>query len=285
MKKGRSDSAMLAVVLTLFGASVGFLQWRIAARVTEQAAVKRTVRYPYVSDLKIASELQPLLYTHSIGSIVGTFKKFDADTMCSTAHAVVFDNDCPLSNDERLSLLLALATSVSYNRNLQDRVFAILAEYDRKHGIEPLLLTTTRSEYAAITVDLIAWAQRKKTDLARNWMQDAFKFAIDQGDAQVLESLYMRGVRLTPEQASECLWYIVRNDKKPDLIPFFAKWGKADMNYVSSSGRSLIAEAIAHQNQEMARMLLAEGARMPLRFVRPELAHLGRLPSPFKGLS
>lgn len=282
MKKGRSDSAMLAAVLILFGASVGFLQWRIARRGTQQAAVKRTVRFPYVSDLKIASELQPLLYTRSIGSIVGTFKKFDPDTMCSTAHAVVFDNDCPLSNEERLSLLLALAISVSYNRNLQDRIFAILAEYDRKHSMEPLLLATISSEHAAIAADLIAWAQRKKTDLARTWVQDAFKVAIDQGDAQLLESLYMRGVRLTPEQASEYLWYIVRNDKDPDLVPFFSKWGKADVNYVSSTGRSLIAEAIAHKNHSMAHMLLAEGAKAPLRLARSELAHLGRLPSPFK---
>jgi hypothetical protein len=282
MKKGRSDSAKLAIVLTLFGASVGFLQWRIATRVTEQAAVKRTVRFPYVSDLKLASELQPLLYTRSIGSIVGTFKKFDPDTMCSMAHAVVFDNDCPLSNEERLSLLLALSVSVSYNRNLQDRIFSILAEYDRKHGIEPLLLATIRGEHAAVAVDLIAWAQRKRADLARSWMQDAFKVAIDQGNPHMLESLYMRGVRLTPEQASECLWYIVKNDKNPDLVPFFAKWGKADLNYSGSGGRSLVAEAAAHQNHEMAHVLLAEGARMPLRLARPELAHMARVPSPFK---
>ena len=143
--------------------------------------------------------------------------------------------------------------------------FSILADYHKRRGIEPLLLATVRGEHAAVAVDLLTWAQKKSSQLANDWVQQVFKVAIDQNDMQALEALYMRGIRLSPEQATECLMYIVHNDKDPKLVPFFVKWGKADINYVNTAGRSLVAEAVIRNNPLVAQALVAEGAIPPSR--------------------
>lgn len=261
MEKGRSDIALLLTVLVLFSASIGFLHGSKTVR-------KDTVRsYTHPLDEVRRSQalnyLQPLLIARAPGVLAQTLQGVSLERTEELARIIIKDNKSPLSRDEKVVFILALAHAFTLDQYAQYKLFNLLRLL--KKGTPPLVIAA-QSEYVAEIPVLTGWIRSK--NIIEFAPEQALTYAVDTNNIDAFMNLIKYGVPLNSTVATQLLTLVVEQNRDVRFVSFLVDHG-ADVNVVENK-RTLLMIAVEQNNKAMVQTLLNSGAQVGIVIV-PEI--------------
>jgi ankyrin repeat protein len=176
---------------------------------------------------------------------------------------LIMEQKSPLTSDDKLELLFALAAKYPKNDSILFPIFDRIDIYENLRKNEPVLYIAAHRGYATILPYLVKWAQGFKkrhagyTHLSiEHLIINSLRYAVEQNDTENLEIMLSHGVPITQQEASELLWTVVKDNKDPGFVGILLKNG-ADINYVED-GYSPLIKAVENKNFNMVRTLILE---------------------------
>lgn len=263
MEKGQSDITLLLTVLVLFSASIGFLH----GTKTIRKDTTRSYTHPLdeVRRSQALNYLRPLLIARTPGVIAQTLQGVSIGRTKDLARAIIKDNGSPLTIDEKIVLILALAHSFAHDPYAQYTLFNLLLLNKIKNGTPPLIIAA-RSEYATIIPALTSWIRDE--NIVKFAPEQALSYAITSDDLVALITLIKYGVPLNSTLATQLLAQTVQQNKDVRFVPFLVDHG-ANVNHVENK-RTLLMYAVEQNNKNMVQTLLNSGAQVNV-VIAPEV--------------
>jgi ankyrin repeat protein len=257
MEKGRSDITLLLTVLVLFSASIGFLHGTKAIR----KDTVRTYTHPLdeVRRSQALNYLRPLLIARAPSVIAQTLQGVSLARTEELVRAIIKDTASPLNRDEKVLLVLALASALPHDRYAQYRLFNLLRINKIKKGTPPLIIAA-HGQYAAIIPVLAGWIRDK--NIVDFSPEQALTYAVNENDIEALVTLVKYGVSLHATLATQLLTLVVQQNKDVRFVAFLIDH-KADVNYVENK-RTLLMYAVQQNNKKMVQTLLNSGAQVDI---------------------
>jgi len=202
--------------------------------------------------------LQSLLYSNSVEKIIDFLQNFPDDVSYGIVRRIVNDSHSVLNVVDKQILILALAEKFSHDVNLRNKILDLLLSFKGKLDGGELLLEVIKRGYGEHLPFLIEWMG--KNELLNPGLKKAKKRMvaklIDSDDKDVLYKLKEYKVGVSPKEAQSFLWYVIENNKAPELITFFVGYG-ADLNGIKD-GHTLVTKATENGNLEMVQALVGE---------------------------
>ncbi len=262
----------MLTILVVFSVSVGILHGR---KKNKTLATHIDVHNTSLQGVETLSSdeaydyLHSLLFSGNIDRLAETMVQFHFSILAELLEKIIVGEDLPLTNEEKLSLLLATAMQLQGKKGVQFIVFDFLLMHQDMQVNQPVLLVAARGRYADVIPVLISWLkERQKNEQYKKYKEflasmvpKALQGAVDENDVTALDVMIGKKVRLEPEQATTLLWRVVVMEKKDTaFVPFLVQRGRADINFVGDGERTLLIKATEKNDSKMVRALLEEGA-------------------------
>jgi hypothetical protein len=264
MKHQQSDIQFLVTVFSLFIMSVALLHITKGSKAADvkQHAIENQNQEVTLSTQDILDAIQPYIASHSIITLAKFLTQFSIQQLIDVVTNLI-RTDAPLSSQEKIQLILTLASSYSDNISTQTALFDLLVQMRNYFEQIPILLIAAQSENPAIIDALKTWAQQHNSQfineqLLTEWTDQALDHAIVTNDLAGLEILYSHGIRPTVKKASALLSQVAQENRDPALVPFLERSG-ADVNIIANN-RTPLMYAVENRNKAMAQALLQAGA-------------------------
>ena len=273
MVNERPDVHLMLTILVVFSVSVGILHGR---KKNKTLATHIDVHNTSLQGVETLSSdeaydyLHSLLFSGNIDRLAETMVQFHFSILAELLEKIIVGEDLPLTNEEKLSLLLATAMQLQGKKGVQFIVFDFLLMHQDMQVNQPVLLVAARGRYADVIPVLISWLkERQKNEQYKKYEEflvsmvpEALKGAVDENNVTALDVMIGKKVRLESEQASTLLWNVVVDKKDTALVPFLVRRGRADINFVGDGERTLLIKATENNDPKMVRVLLEEGAEV-----------------------
>jgi hypothetical protein len=220
------------------------------------------------SDQELFEQLAPILASRSVER-VGAFLKNDAiglDQRVSLLSSIVSNLTYGFSHDDAMQLVLDVANMYEPNSAEQERIFDVLLQHRSLFKKTSPLFIAVKHDYTKTYLPLLAWSYKNieqypdiKTDLATLKLR-ALHLAVDMGDAEVLQKINIFTQGVSPDEATELVWYIVTSGNHPELLPVIITL-KPDINQVNGKKTPLI-EAVDRSHRAVVEQLIALGVEI-----------------------
>jgi len=271
MANERPDVHLMLTILVVFSVSVGILHGRKKNKTLSTHIDVHNTSLQGVETLspdEAYDYLHSLLFSGNVDRLAQTIVQFHSSILVELLEKIIVGEDLPLTNEEKLSLLLAIAMQLQGKKGVQFTVFDLLLMHQDIQVNQPVLLVAARSRYADVIPVLISWIkERQKNEQYKKYKKflvsmvpKALESAVDENNVTALDVMIGKKVRLEPKQASKLLWSVVVNKKDTAFVPFLVQRGRADINFVGDGKRTLLIKATENNDPDMVRVLLEEGA-------------------------
>jgi hypothetical protein len=208
---------------------------------------------------QVYSQLIPLLISHNIDLIIKVINQGSYRFASELVEKIIKDPCYSLSSEEKVNLLFGIILNYSGKKSMQYRLLDILKECPEMYNDSSVLLAIMRSNYSDSLFTLYRWIKDNDyTDEWNEFIYNALRIAIDQEDYRVVENMFSKKIRVSAEKSSQLLSYIVEHNKSTCFIPLLVRH-HADINSIHNN-KTLLMQAVEHNNTEMIQVLLDEGA-------------------------
>ncbi len=208
--------------------------------------------------------MDSLLASHNVGLIIKVINQCMHQFTIELVEKIIKDERYFFSPEEKMNIIFGTASYCGAKKNMHHRLLDFLLEYPQLQLKTPILLVFMRSAYADSLPLFINWCkERQKTGNKKNmlssFIEQACLVAIEQNDYRIIEKMFNKKIRISAAKASQLLWVAVEKNKSSNFVSILVKYGQADVNYVEQ-GKTLLMEAVEHNNKAMVQALLDEGA-------------------------
>lgn len=200
-----------------------------------------------LSDQEFLTELAPMLAARSVER-VADFLKNDAIGLpqrLTLLDAVISDVSYGFSHVDAVQLVLDVANSYQAGSAEQEQVFGVLLKHPVLLKKTSPLFIAIAHEYSRTYIPLLAWSLKQaatqpavQADLKELKMR-ALKYAVETGNAGVLQKIYDFAHGVTPDEATELVWHIAQTGDHPELLSLLVRYG-ADINQARGKATPLI---------------------------------------------
>ena len=202
--------------------------------------------------------LHSLLYSNSVEKIIDFIQNFPNDVSYGIVKRIINDPNSVLSVIDKEILILALAEKLSDDINLRNKTLDLLLDFKEKLDGGRLLLQVIRRGYGGHLPFLIEWM--KKNVLLNPGLKDAktrmIEKLIDSDAINALYKLKEYKVAISPKEAQMFLWYVVENNRDPQLVSFFVDYG-ADLHSIKDK-HTLVTKATENNSLSIVQELVSE---------------------------
>ncbi len=202
--------------------------------------------------------LSPLIASQSVEKIAESMEYMSVDKARDIARVIIQDKQSLLSAEEQQVLLFALALHYP-DAQAQYTLFNLMIKYPHLLQGKTLLLVAAHNNYGKVIPALLRWSKQiadkpKIPQQLQNLDTQALDQAVVNNNLKALKVLYNNGVSIKADKASELLWNVVHNNKKPGFVAFLVERG-ADLHY-TSNGYTLLMKATENNNVAMVKALI-----------------------------
>jgi|GEM_PF-3429788 len=281
MKRNGLDIFLFLAILLLSGVVIGLMHGIKKKDVEEkkhsfEAVSNATQETIFFED--IIQSLQLLLDSRNIGMLASAIHQFNSNIMHSLVAMIISKERFLLDDQDKLSLLLALANLNNKSKTIQFKLFDLMAQSGLfvdffTNLFEPqFFLVINNKDFLSVLPSFLEWIQRKKIGVSKDDMGDlktvlinkVFCSAIEHNDLSALEILNISGVFIDPKKASDLLLNVVYDRKKSTFIPFLIYRG-ANVNQIGPDRYTLLSKAVFYNDSLMVRTLLEAGADVDMQ--------------------
>ncbi len=266
-KKQVGGSYRLFVIIIFFIASVLLLNNQMRKIVTTTHIDAESATSQTIISLSVDQayhHMSSLFISHNIDLVITVLNQCMHQFTIELVEKIISDKTYSLSGEEKIKIIFGTAAYCNAKKAMQYRILDFLLAYPELYEDIPALLVFMRSSYVDSMPAFINWGKdRQKTGTHKNllalFIEHALNVAISTNDYAVVELMFNKKLRISPEKASYFLWQVVENNKSDHFVPLLVRYGQADVNY-TSDGKTLLIEAVEHNNKAMVQALLDEGA-------------------------
>lgn len=220
-----------------------------------------------LSPSKAADLLEIFEAAQDVDKMAEVLKGLTAQKAAAIAKEVIDDKTSPLTRDDMVEFLYALALNYPNDVNAQSMILDLIADRSPLLQGAPFLLVAARSQYPQIIPPLLSWAQsvvRRKGEAQTPreialLVQEGLEQSVLNNEPQSLETMFKQGVPILKDYASRLLWLVVEGNKKLAFVKLLVDRG-ASINH-SAKGYSLIAKAVENENFEMIKTIVEVGGK------------------------
>lgn len=268
MKNTRAEICRLFVILSVLSASIWVMNDHkktvtLATHLDVSGATTEGVggmsidaAYEYMNELFLA---------HDTYLVVQVISQFKSSSTVELVEKIIKDKKIPLTTTEKLTILFGVVDHFRGKKAVQYQLLDLLLKNPDLYKKNPALFVLARSKYVEIFPDVLQWInQQEKNDATKKrvefFVTDALKASVQLNDRNSLEVMLNKKVRISQQQASKLLWYVVVNKKSSSFVPFLIRHAQADVNYVGDGKRTLLIMATEQKSKDIVNALLEEGA-------------------------
>ncbi|HEV2600976.1 MAG TPA: ankyrin repeat domain-containing protein [Candidatus Babeliales bacterium] len=196
-----------------------------------------------LSDDEVVNFLTPLLSAQSEDNIVDTLVNIPIQRASAIVEKIIA-TDFP--RNLIIQVIFGVATHYMNNPTAQKQLFVLLETKKLIPGAPPLFIAA-QSSYPQIIPPFLAWAGNKKKQI----VNQALRYAVAQNGTKELTVLK---TLITPEQASELLWYAVDFNGKSSVLQILID-RNANIEQ-TQQGKTLLLLAVERLNPRIISLLI-----------------------------
>ncbi len=253
MKRNESDISLLLTVLILLSASIGLLH---GLKFTSVGAEDKSGSELSLSPQDGMDIVQPLLDSQNYIGVARAFGQFDINTQKSLLDRLLFGDTGSYTKEQKVKIVAAILRETKNDR-MKEYSIDLLAQYFPQ---DPIFLYAFPEFGIFIPTIKEAMDKRGKNSLYNSWKNQSLTELIRFNRPDLLEFMYINGVRLTSKEASNMLDVIVSLEKEPAFVPLLIKQFGANPNFSSDRKRTVLMKAAQSRNKGLYKALIDLGA-------------------------
>jgi|GEM_PF-2793875 len=256
MKQHQPNYMALVTIIGLLIISTGLLNSKKSIKADAVTAIVAKNPLDELSFETAYDSLQHLFASRSIVAIVSMMQGVSIERTLQIAQMMLSSKSIALTRNDRVVIMIGIAHNYQGNLKKQFQLLDLLRQFKKNKKDTPLLINAVHSEYSGLIPVILAWMKDKKIDEVS--INDAFTYAVEQGDITGFTKLIKYGVPMAAAQATTLLAIVIAKKKRSEFIPLLAELG-ADVEYVQQ-GYTLLMRAVMLHDKASVEALLKVGA-------------------------